>query len=165
MIEKKSLLNEQNKESVSKFDIDMKVLIDSSQNPLGGNVELAIQRKIIARINSCSNFIATSGRIGAGQFIITNKLTNEYLTQVFMNVGHFLFIVDDRLENGTVIMGRKNDISQPGISLIINENSLNNIVYNKEDIDEQIFNLKYGFSIAGFYPEKQFYTLYIKNKF
>ena len=76
---------------------------------------------------------------------------------------YYKFIVDEQLEDGRLILGRKNDFSQPGIILVINENSLKDIVYNNDE--KPFVNLIYSFTEVGFHSEKQFLTINIKNKF
>jgi hypothetical protein len=140
------------------FDMDYAKIIE----------ELPIQdpnlltRKVVAKINNLSNWIATTCRIGPGQFIITNSITNEFLLKTYNNSQLYRLFVSNSLESGKIIMGRKNSFDQQGILLVLNENSLNDIGYKN---GKSYVNLIYAFSINGFYPEKNYYSMYIKNKF
>ena len=143
---------------VSKFDMDY--------SNIDGLDQHMIDRKIITKINLMSSYIAVDGRIGPGHYIITNSKTNEFLLNLYGKYGGYdrlTYAVDDQLEDGKVVMGRKNDERQPGIILAIYENSLENVVYNEER--KLCVNFKYSFTSVGFHPEKQYYTMYIKNKF
>jgi hypothetical protein len=68
---------------------------------------------------------------------------------------------DNSLEDDEIIVGRKNSIEQPGIISVIDNNSLQNIVYNEEG--NRCVDLSYGLYTIGFYPEKQYLTLKIKK--
>jgi len=134
------------------FDISIEKLINEF-----GNAS-AIE-KIIFKLNNCSSYIATNGRIGPAQYIITSeKINNFILSEENINNVYFKLYINRNIENENIIVGRKNDIDQPGISLIINENSFNDIT---SDNGKLIMNLKYKFSVNGFYPEKQYFL--IKN--
>jgi hypothetical protein len=149
------------KDNNYKFDID-EILESVKERE---DYKIQIVRKIIARINNVSNWIATRGRIGPAHYIITGKETNRFLLEqldsINFHLSIFRFFVDERIAEGKIIMGRKNDFDLPGILLILNENSLSDLVYNEEG--KLCVNLIYAFSANGFAPEKQYYTILLKN--
>lgn len=153
-----SIDSPKNDEGNSKFDIDYNKILESSNG-----VSMQILRKIVAKLNNLSNWLAVTGRIGAGKYIISNSETNKFLLETTNSLmdNLFRFVVDDTVENGKIIMGRKNSFDQPGIILVLNENSLFDIVYNEEG--KSFVNLIYAFSVNGFHPERQHFTIYLKK--
>lgn len=128
------------------------------------NKEISFNKIILSRLVLMKHYIQSNGRIGTGNFIISNEKTNNFLIECEDTKiqEHFKFLVYKNLEDGKIIMGRKNDFSQPGIILILNENSLSNIVYKD---NKKYVNLIYSFSSEGLKPEKQYLIMKIKNKF
>lgn len=147
-----------------RFDIDIeKLKEDMKKNPpIDNNIDLSIIRKITARLNMASSWIAVTGRIGPGRYIICNEFTNNYLKKIFEETSYTFFelFVDNSIEDGELVMGRKNSSENPGILAIIDQNSLQNTLYNKEE--KLCVNLCYSLQPIGFYPEKQYLTLKIK---
>jgi len=99
-----------------------------------------LRRKKINRLNA-SNYIASDGRIGAGNnLMISEKNYKKYSIKKFIpqlyNMNIILEDVDD------IYIFRKNDIEQPGLIMI----------KNKE---------KYELVDIGFYPYKQFIKIEI----
>lgn len=149
------------------LELDYEELVASCDLPQFNHTEndldLLIKRRILTKFIFSSNLIATKGRIGPSQYMISNKKTNEFLLENEVLTSENKFIVDTQLEEGKVILGRKTQMDQPGIILTINENSFNDIVYNEEG--KKCVNLLYSFSKIGYNPEKQYLTMNIKNKF
>lgn len=142
------------------YDIDYKELLEKNSHQF-----ILSNRTVVTKLNFMSFYIATEGRIGKGDFLISNEKTNKFILNCFddaQNSNNFKLIVDKGLEDGKIIMGRKNDFSQPGIILILNENSFKNIVYKD---NKQYVNLIYSFSLEGLKSEKQYLIINIKNKF
>jgi len=142
-------------------DIDINKWREETPLIIGDN--LALIRRIIAKFNNCSNYIATSGRIGPAQFIITNDIINKYLydlTGDLMFLNRLKYFVCKNLDNSEIVLGRKNEIDQPGVCLIVKETSLNELYEND---NKKYIKLKYNFSINGFMPESQYFL--IKNNF
>jgi len=98
-----------------------------------------IDRKWISTILNASNHIAGEGRIGPGKIMLVSE--NNYNNKNLKSIEHYLqvkFIDSDDY----IILYRKNDIDQPGLSLVYNENN-------------------YAFIESGFFPEKQFVKINI----
>jgi hypothetical protein len=74
-------------------------------------------RKIMTKIQMCSNIIAMEGRVGSGTSILYGKKLIPYINQFGSNINevtHYSDLVDD----DKVIVCRGNEISQPGLLLI-----------------------------------------------
>lgn len=117
-------------------------------------IEIIEYDDIKLKVHLYSNIIAASGRIGPANFLISNKKINESLLKNNNNINLNCVVYDDL--NNDIILGRKNSFDQPGINLVLNENSLENITYNK---NKKYVNLIYKMVPVGFSPEKQFVKL------
>jgi len=146
----------------SKFDVDCSKISEEIKTsfPDVDDISIFLKRKIVAKLYNLSNWIATMCRIGPGKFLITNSKTNEYLLKLFDNIEKFRFFVSETLEDGKIIMGRKNYFDQPGILLVLNENSIEDIVYKD---GKSYVNLLYSFSMNGYNPETSYFSMYIKK--
>jgi hypothetical protein len=79
-------------------------------------------RKILTRLTMCSNIIAMEGRIGSGNFILVGESNWDYFHYIqeknnnplSMSVVH-----TDKIEPDKIIVGRKNNQDQGGISYIM----------------------------------------------
>lgn len=131
-----------------KFDITIK----SDDNSI---------RKVVAKILNASNYIATTGRIGLAHYAISSEINTNFMLEAFTHKT-FTLIEDKELDDKTIILGRKNEFSQSGVLLVINENSLSKIEYNEKG--EKYVLLNYAFAVVGFYPESHFLTLNIKKE-
>ncbi len=130
IIEKVNDLSTQDKdeELLEKFSLK-NIIIDEKD-------EGSYNRRVIAKILNASNYIASEGRIGAGNnLIISEKNYKKYsikkiIPQLY-NMNIILEDVDD------IYIFRKNSVDQPGLIMI----------KNKE---------KYELVDIGFYPQKYF---------
>jgi hypothetical protein len=182
------LLNRDKSKMGDKFDIDFKKWEIDLKKTGSDNIPNALLRRLVAKINNCSNFIATDGRIGPAQFVITNEKTHNFFerySENYMNLGFIRYYINNELEDCDIILGRKNESTQPGVLFIMNENNigLSKRVFseqdpygeedwdngNIEDIelitigDKKYIDLAYSFVPIGFYPEKQFYYIHLIN--
>jgi hypothetical protein len=146
-------LGDMNRENISKTtDGNIPVDIDISQMKKDLN-------KLKLKLSFASNFIASKGRIGPANFLISSEINN---LMTLDNIPSFLnHVVDKDMTDDVIIIGRRSDASNPGVLLLLNENSLSNIVYNEQN--EECVNLTYAFALLGFHPEKQFITINIKK--
>lgn len=71
-------------------------------------------RKIITKIQMCSNIIGMDGRIGSGTSLLYGKNLIPYINNINGLISHYSDLVDD----DKVIVCRGNEISQPGLLLI-----------------------------------------------
>lgn len=148
-----------------RFDIDVEKIREDLKKhpPIDNNFENPILRRVISRLNMAGSWIAVTGRIGPGNFIICNESTYDYLKKIFDSVSYtyFKMFADNSLDDDEIIVGRKNSLENPGIISVIDKNSLQNIVYNEDG--NRCVDLSYGLYAIGFYPEKQYLTLKIKK--
>ncbi len=136
------------KDEDSLFDIDI------SQIQTEKNLNI-----LKLKLACISNFIAVNGRIGTADFLIANEA--NHLVLLDNEPSSLNSVIDKEIDDDVIIMGRRSDGSNPGVILILNENSLSNIVYNEQN--EECVNLTYAFALLGFHPEKQFFTINIKK--
>lgn len=129
---------------VTKFDYD----VDSYVGAIGGwgaapggETTHSLQRKLIAKINNASNFIATDGRVGPAQYLITNgnlasviqdiagyqinpinasKLNTNGQLYPMGSIGQIQIYVDPYMkwDDNRIFLGRKNTVEQPGLVFI-----------------------------------------------
>jgi hypothetical protein len=191
-IDKTITLSKKNRETElgEKFDITLKKWEDEWKESFAMASEEEIKksklRKIISKLNSCSSYIAMNGRIGPAQFVITNQKTYDFLKEILDdyvdNLGNMRIHISDKVEDGDILLGRKNEIHIPGVILVImqGEDKLATRIiseadpYGEEDwndeggktIDIRELNKEsiasYDFIEIGFFPEKQFYMIKIK---
>ena len=140
-----------------KFDINIKKWLENCGSIDTGEIDRYLTRAIISKINNCRNYINYFGNLGLGQFIIVNENTHNYLHNIMkeelFNTGVEV-LVNNKVENNTILIGRKNEIKQPGVLLVINDET--NIIDNK-------LNIKYDFVDTGFNPQHHFYLIKIKT--
>lgn len=74
-------------------------------------------RKLTTKFFSCSNYIATNGRIGPAQFAIIPNNYIQYLQLLQINIE----LIPTNLFDDKIIFGRKNNIVQPGVFLFYNK--------------------------------------------
>jgi len=162
IVKEHGLKNRENglRNGINFFDIDLTRESINISDLTDDEFKTVNNRKIYTKITGSSNFIATYGRIGYIHYIIASEKNTDLLIEIFPNKS-FTIIQDKELDDETLILGRKNEFSTPGVLLILNENSLQNIVYN--EIGESYVNLIYSFASLGYHPENQFLTLKIKK--
>lgn len=87
------------------------------------NITIPFNRRVINKIQTASNYIATNGRIGPADFVILNLEIRSELYEYIEN--NMLFnrmnvIVDPSLRD-EIIVGRKSDSGSIGLKVIIND--------------------------------------------
>ena len=119
-------------------DIDLKFdLTDRQLDKSTDKYEL-----IIARLMNASNYIATQGRIGPGQWIVSNgKNYNSILNHIkninllYKNNNLIIrdkpFIINDLIDDDAIIIGRKNKIDQPGVHCFLLTDENDNIIFTE----------------------------------
>jgi hypothetical protein len=176
---------------VSKFDLD----VDSYIATLGGSgyggamgeTTHSIQRKLIAKINNASNFIATDGRVGPAQYLVTNgnlasviqdiagytinpvnagKLNTNGQLYPMGNVGSIAIYVDPymRWDDNQIYLGRKNSIDQPGLLFIpyLMAQSIS-LISEATWAPRMLIRSRYAVADIGFFPEKQFMAIKVTD--
>lgn len=172
----------------SKFDLD----VDTYLTGLGGSVSMgetthSIQRKLIAKINNASNFIATDGRIGPAQYLVTNgnlasviqdiagytinpvnagKLNTNGQLYPMGNVGNIAIYVDPymRWDDNYIYLGRKNSVDQPGLLFIpyLMAQSIS-LISEATWAPRMLIRSRYAVADIGFFPEKQFMAIKVTD--
>jgi len=175
----------------SKFDLD----VDTYIATLGGagfggamgETTHSIQRKLIAKINNASNFIATDGRIGPAQYIVTNgnlasviqdiagytinpvnagKLNTNGQLYPMGNVGNIAIYVDPymRWDDNYMYLGRKNSVDQPGLLFIpyLMAQSIS-LISEATWAPRMLIRSRYAVADIGFFPEKQFMAIKVTD--
>jgi hypothetical protein len=154
---------------------------------LGGETTHAVQRKLITRINHASNFIATEGRVGPAQYLVTNGGLAAALSDISgytlnpvkskMNaagqlyptgtIGDIAIYVDPYMKynDNRIVLGRKNAPDQPGIIFVPYLMAQSITVISEATFAPRML-LRSRFAIAevGWFPQKQFMTINVKDE-
>jgi hypothetical protein len=186
IVKKQGLINRENSGDIGdKFDIDFKKWKTDLEKTGHVDINKLLYRKMFTKIINCSNYIAVNGRIGLAHFVITNEKTHRLLFNRLDDIRELRFYVSNELEDSDMIIGRKNDSTQPGILLFFNESDADiakrvfseQDPYGEEDWEnndvkdirlttigeKKYINLPYEFISTGFFPEKQFFYIKIIN--
>jgi hypothetical protein len=170
----------------SKFDLD----VDTYTAAIGtgmGETTHSIQRKLIAKLNNASNFIATDGRIGPAQYLVTNgnlasviqdiagytinpvnagKLNTNGQLYPMGNVGNIAIYVDPymRWDDNYIYLGRKNSVDQPGLLFIpyLMAQSIS-LISEATWAPRMLIRSRYAVADIGFFPEKQFMAIKVTD--
>ena len=168
-----------NADGTSKFDFNVDNYLTTAGVP-GGETTHSIQRKLVAKINNASNFIATDGRIGPAQYLVTNgniasvlqdiagytlnptnvgKLNTNGQLYPMGNIGNIQIYVDPymRWDDNYIYIGRKNTVDQPGLVFIpyLMAQSIS-LISEATWAPRMLIRSRYAVSDIGFFPEKQF---------
>lgn len=170
----------------SKFDLDVTAYLTGSLAPQGETTH-SIQRKLIAKINNASNFIATDGRVGPAQYLVTNgnlasviqdiagytinpvnagKLNTNGQLYPMGNVGNIAIYVDPymRWDDNYIYLGRKNSVDQPGLLFIpyLMAQSIS-LISETTWAPRMLIRSRYAVADIGFFPEKQFMAIKVTD--
>ena len=163
------------------FDFDVDDYLSGLAVP-GGETSHSIQRRIIAKINNASNFIATEGRVGPAQFIVTNgnlaaalydiagytinpvksKMNGSGQLYPVGTIGDIQIYVDpyQKYNVNEIIVGRKNNADMPGIVFIPYLMAQNiSIISEATFAPRMLLRSRYAIGELGFYPQKQYYKI------
>jgi hypothetical protein len=176
----------------SKFDLNVDNYLTTlgSTGTIGGvmgETTHSIQRKLIAKINNASNFIATDGRIGPAQYIVTNgnlasviqdiagytinpvnagKLNTNGQLYPMGNIGNIAIYVDPymRWDDNYLYLGRKNSVDQPGLLFIpyLMAQSIS-LISEATWAPRMLIRSRYAVADIGFFPEKQFMAIKVTD--
>lgn len=171
---------------VSKFDFNVDTYLAVGAATPGGETTHSIQRKLIAKINNASNFIATEGRVGPAQYLITNgnlasviqdvagytinpvKANLNANGQLFPmgNVGNISIYVDpyQRWDDNRIFLGRKNSVDQPGLVFVpyLMAQSIQ-LISEATWAPRMLIRSRYAIADIGFFPWKQFMTIRVTD--
>lgn len=174
--------------TVSKFDLNVDTYL-ATVGAAAGMAETthSIQRKLIAKINNASNFIANDGRVGPAQYIVTNgniasviqdiagytinpvnggKLNTNGQLYPVGKIGNMDIYVDPYMlwSDNRIFLGRKNSAEQPGLLflpyLMAQQISL---ISEATFTPRMLIRSRYAIADVGFFPEKQFMALRVTD--
>lgn len=161
------------------FDLDTSYV--GSSGP-GGETTHAVQRKLITKIAHASNFIATEGRVGPAQFLITNgglaaalqdiagytinpaksKMNGQGQLYPVGSIGDISIYVDPymRYNDNRIVLGRKNNPDQPGVIFVpyLMAQSIN-IIAESTFAPRMLLRSRYAITEVGWFPQKQYMTI------
>lgn len=173
----------------SKFDFDVDAYIGGTGfGPApGGETTHSIQRKLIAKINNASNYIATEGRVGPAQYLVTNgnlasviqdiagyslnptgagKINSNGQMYPMGQVGNISIYVDpyQSWDDNRIFLGRKNSIDQPGLVFVpyLMAQSIS-LISEATWAPRMLIRSRYAITDIGFFPEKQFMSIHVTD--
>lgn len=166
------------------FDLDTKYA--GTANTVGGETTHAVQRKLITKIAHASNYIATEGRVGPAQYLITNgglaaalqdiagytinplksKMNSQGQLYPVGSIGDISIYVDPymRYNDNRIVLGRKNNPDQPGIIFVpyLMAQSIS-IISEATFAPRMLLRSRYAVTEVGWYPQKQFMTIKVSD--
>jgi hypothetical protein len=165
------------------FDLDTAYATGTS---VGGETTHAVQRKLITKIAHASNYIATEGRVGPAQYLITNgglaaalqdiagytinplksKMNSQGQLYPVGSIGDISIYVDPymRYNDNRIVLGRKNNPDQPGIIFVpyLMAQSIS-IISEATFAPRMLLRSRYAVTEVGWYPQKQFMTITVHD--
>jgi hypothetical protein len=152
----------------------------------GGETKQSLQRGLITKVKTASNFIATEGRVGPASFIVTNGLLAAVLTEgvnyelnkeagssnamgqlypagkvagITIYVDPYQYYNDSR-----IVLGRKNNPDQPGIIFVpyLMAQSVK-LISEATFAPRMLLRSRYAVSEVGFFPQKQYMTIHVTD--
>jgi len=165
----------------SLFDLDT-----AYASSVGGETTHAVQRKLITKIAHASNYIATEGRVGPAQYLITNgglaaalqdiagytinptksKMNSQGQLYPVGSIGDISIYVDPymRYNDNRIVLGRKNNPDQPGIIFVpyLMAQSIS-VISEATFAPRMLLRSRYAVAEVGWYPQKQFMTIKVTD--
>ena len=169
------------------FDLDTEYATGAGA-AVGGETTHAVQRKLITKIAHASNYIATEGRVGPAQYLITNgglaaalsdisgytinplksKLNGQGQLYPVGSIGDISIYVDPymRYNDNRVVLGRKNNPDQPGIIFVpyLMAQSIS-IISEATFAPRMLLRSRYAVAEVGWFPQKQFMTIRVDDAY
>jgi hypothetical protein len=169
--------------AVTIFDLDTAY---AGTTYLGGETTHAVQRKLITKIAHASNYIATEGRVGPAQYLITNgglaaalqdiagytinplksKLNGQGQLYPVGSIGDIAIYVDPymRYNDNRIVLGRKNNPDQPGIIFVpyLMAQSIS-VISEATFAPRMLLRSRYAVAEVGWFPQKQFMTIQVTD--
>lgn len=163
------------------FDLDTTYVAS-----VGGETTHAVQRKLITKIMHASNYIATEGRVGPAQYLVTNGGLAAALSDISgytinplkskMNasgqlypmgtIGDIAIYVDPYMKynDNRIALGRKNNPDQPGIIFVpyLMAQSIS-LISEATFAPRMLLRSRYAVTEVGWFPQKQFMTLRVTD--
>ena len=169
--------------AVTIFDLDTAY---AATTYVGGETTHAVQRKLITKIAHASNYIATEGRVGPAQYLITNgglaaalqdiagytinpvksKLNGQGQLYPVGSIGDISIYVDPymRYNDNRIVLGRKNNPDQPGIIFVpyLMAQSIS-VISEATFAPRMLLRSRYAVAEVGWFPQKQFMTIVVSD--
>lgn len=152
----------------------------------GGETSNSAQRKLLTRLDAASNFIATEGRIGPAQYMVTNakiaailKTASGYQLSPIKHslnangqmypvgqIGDITLYVDpyQKYNDDRILLGRKNAPDQPGVIFVpyLMAQSIS-LISEATFAPRMLLRSRYAVVDVGFFPQKQYMTVRLKD--
>ena len=152
----------------------------------GGETTHAVQRKLITKIAHASNYIATEGRVGPAQYLVTNgglaaalqdiagytinpvksKLNGQGQLYPVGSIGDIAIYVDPYMKynDNRIVLGRKNNPDQPGIIFVpyLMAQSIS-VISEATFAPRMLLRSRYAVAEVGWFPQKQFMTIVVTD--
>jgi len=168
--------------AVTIFDLDTAY----ATSTLGGETTHAVQRKLVTKIAHASNYIATEGRVGPAQYLITNgglaaalsdisgytinpvksKMNSQGQLYPVGSIGDISIYVDPYMKynDNRIVLGRKNNPDQPGIIFVpyLMAQSIS-VISEATFAPRMLLRSRYAVAEVGWYPQKQFMTITVTD--
>jgi hypothetical protein len=172
------------RDGASIFDLNTNYA--TGTNSPGGETTHAVQRKLITRIMHASNFIATEGRVGPAQYLVTNgglaaaladitgytinpvksKINGSGQLYPVGSIGDISIYVDPYMKynDNRIVLGRKNNPDQPGIIFVpyLMAQSIS-IISEATFAPRMLLRSRYAVAEVGWFPQKQFMTIKVTD--
>jgi len=169
--------------AVTIFDLDTAY---AGSSFVGGETTHAVQRKLITKIAHASNYIATEGRVGPAQYLITNgglaaalqdiagytinpvksKLNGQGQLYPVGSIGDISIYVDPymRYNDNRIVLGRKNNPDQPGIIFVpyLMAQSIS-VISEATFAPRMLLRSRYAVTEVGWFPQKQYMTITVTD--
>ena len=163
------------------FDLDTTYV-----SGVGGETTHAVQRKLVTRIAHASNYIATEGRVGPAQYLVTNgglaaalsdisgytinplksKINGQGQLYPVGSIGDISIYVDPYMKynDNRIALGRKNNPDQPGIIFVpyLMAQSIS-IISEATFAPRMLLRSRYAVAEVGWFPQKQFMTINVTD--
>ena len=153
---------------------------------VGGETTHATQRKLITKIAHASNYIATEGRVGPAQYLITNgglaaalsdiagytinplksKMNAQGQLYPVGSIGDISIYVDPYMKynDNRIVLGRKNNPDQPGIIFVpyLMAQSIS-VISEATFAPRMLLRSRYAIAEVGWFPQKQFMQINVTD--
>lgn len=167
------------------FDLDVNAYLGATAAP-GGETSHAVQRKLVTKILHASNYIATEGRVGPAQFVVTNGKLGAALADIsgytinpvkskvnaagqlypMGTIGDVQIYVDPYMlyNDNRMLVGRKNNPDQPGIVFVpyLMAQSIS-LLSEATFAPRLLLRSRYAIAELGFYSWKQYMTVVVND--
>ena len=163
------------------FDLNVDAYLGATASP-GGETSHAVQRKLVTKILHASNYLATEGRVGPAQFVVTNGRLGAALADItgytinpvkskvnaagqlypMGTIGDVQIYVDPYMlyNDNRMLIGRKNNPDQPGIVFVpyLMAQSIS-LLSEATFAPRMLLRSRYAIAELGWYPQKQYMTV------